>query len=64
MTVDCMACLVALSRGEPSNATWKGPNGVMHATYRHPSYARDQALTCTFRGDGWLMLVPRPKDAQ
>jgi hypothetical protein len=59
MTIDCIACLVALARGRPSNGTHTGVDGVTHATYLHESYGAWQALTCSFRGDGWLRLVPR-----
>lgn len=59
MVIDCMACLVAMARGKPSNGAWRAPDGVSHATYRHESYGAWQALACTFRKDGSLRLVPR-----
>lgn len=57
MSVDCMACLVAVVRGLPSNGTWMAPGGVTHATFVHESYGAWQALVCTFRRDGALTLV-------
>ncbi len=60
-TIDCMSCLIALSRDKPSNCTWKDPSGVTHATYRHESYGLYgawQALTCSFlRKAGSVQLV-------
>lgn len=57
--VDCMACLVALTRGYTSDATHKGADKITHATCRHDSYGKYQALICTYRRDGKLQLVPR-----
>lgn len=59
VTVDCMACLVAMAKGEHSNSTYTDRHGITHATSRHSSYGTHQALTCTFSKDGSLRLVPR-----
>ncbi len=59
MIIDCMACLVALSRGWPENGTDKDQNGITHATYSYESYGAYQAYTCAYRKDGGLRLVPR-----
>lgn len=59
-SVDCMACLVAMARvSGPSNATYRGPDGITHATFQHDSYGKHQGLTCTYRANGALRLVPR-----
>ena len=59
MTVDCMACLVALARDWPTNGAGKDLHGVTHATFHCESYGEWQALTCTFRKDGRPRLVRR-----
>lgn len=64
MIVDCMACLVALSKGLPKGGTHLDANGVTHATLRARYMA---AITCTIRRDSrnreiWSALatwVPR-----
>lgn len=48
MTVDCMACLVALSRGVPAGGAHRGDDGITHATLRTQTRA---ALACTMRRD-------------
>ena len=60
MTVDCMACLVAMARGHvPTHqGAHRDRHGVTHATNRHPSYGAWQVLFCTIRRDGRLTLVP------
>lgn len=60
MTVDCMTCLVAMTKGHvPTHqGTHRDKNNVTHATNRHPSYGAFQAVICTARGDGRLTLVP------
>lgn len=44
MTVDCMACLVAISRGLPEGGVYQDAGGVTHATMRsrHSTF-----ITCT-----------------
>lgn len=59
MTIDCMACLVALTQGWPENGTGKDPHGITHATYSCESYGAYQAYVCDFHKDGELKLVPR-----
>lgn len=60
MSVDCMACLVAMAKGHvPTHqGTHRDKDNVMHATNCHPSYGAWQALLCPIRGDGRLTLVP------
>lgn len=55
--IDCMACLVALSRSKPYNDTYQDASSITHATYWCSSYGTYRALTCTFRRDGRLQLV-------
>lgn len=57
MTVDCMACLVALAKGFTGNATYTDINGVTHTTLKHESYGKRQALVCTFGRAGRVTLV-------
>lgn len=59
MTIDCMACLVSITRGNPTNSTYRDIDGITHAAYQHGSYGFFQALTCTFNRRGTLTLVPR-----
>ncbi len=44
MTVDCMACLVAMAKGLPEGGTSVDASGVTHATIRGQYRA---FLTCT-----------------
>ena len=60
MIVDCMACLVAMGRGQRSDGMFQDAGGgITHATNRHPSYGTWRAVLCTFRSDGQLRLVPK-----
>lgn len=44
--IDCMACLVALSKGLPDGGAHRGNDGITHATLRSMGRA---ALACTMR---------------
>ncbi len=61
MIVDCMACLVAMSRGRLSDGMFRdgGGDGVTHATHSHFSYGMWRGVLCTYRSDGQLRLVPK-----
>lgn len=48
MTVDCMACLVALARGVPEGGTHIDVHGITHATVRSQYL---NFLTCTVKPD-------------
>jgi hypothetical protein len=48
MTVDCMACLVALARGVPEGGTYIDKRGITHATLRSQHL---DFLTCTVYPD-------------
>lgn len=48
MTVDCMACLVALARGLPEGRTFVDERGIKHATLRGQ---HEYFVTCTVLQD-------------
>lgn len=57
MIVDCMACLVVMSRGRQSDGMFQeARGGVTHATSWHVSYGEWRGVLCSFRGDGRIRL--------
>lgn len=48
MTVDCMACLVALARGLPGDGAFTDSKKITHATLRMQNL---YFITCTIRPD-------------
>lgn len=44
ITIDCMACLMALAKGQPEGGTHVDTDGITHATMRSQHRT---VLTCT-----------------